>query len=102
MEPLENSTFQETISQGWVFLAVTIAKNLLWLRERASVIFNPLGGYLSRFSNKQNNQTTTPTTLHTNHNLKNPTLPLRKRVRTIITTTTNNNNYVIISLFDFT
>ena len=34
----------------WIFLAVTIAKNLLWLREGASVIFSPFGGYLSRFS----------------------------------------------------
>ncbi|MBR4329505.1 MAG: hypothetical protein IKP71_06590 [Candidatus Riflebacteria bacterium] len=33
-----------------IFLAVTIAKNLLWLREGAGVIFSTFGGYLSRFS----------------------------------------------------
>ena len=36
--------------QARIFLAVTIAKNLLWLREGAGVIFSLFGGYLSRFS----------------------------------------------------
>ena len=32
-----------------IFLAVTIAKYLLWLKEDASVIFSPFGVFLSRF-----------------------------------------------------